>query len=90
MAQQDPWSATERLPLCEQLISLLCHSSYLHRQPVLRARTRFLQHQAQMTLEQLRRYRNNTKKKLQPPDGESRALPVSNFPPGEVSCHMKL
>lgn len=90
MAQQDPWSATEQLSPCEQLISLLCHSSYLHRQPVLQARTKFLQHKAQRAFDQLRRYCNNTKQKLQPSDGENRALPVSNFAPGEVPCHMKL
>lgn len=89
MAQQDPWSATEQLSPCEQLISLLCHS-YLHRQPILQARTRFLQHKAQRTLEQLRRYCSNTQQKLQPPDGENRAFPVSNFVPGEVPCHMTL
>lgn len=90
MAQQDPWPASEQLSPCEQLISLFCHSSYLHRQLVPQARTRFLQCKAQRTLEQLRRSCNNTKQKLQPADGENRALPVSNFVPGKVPCHMKL
>lgn len=90
MAQQDPGCHWASPCLCTAHFPALCHSSNLCRQPLLQARTRFLQHKAKKALEQLRMYHNNVRHQLQPPGRKNRAFPVSNFVPGEAPCHMRL
>lgn len=90
MAQQDPGCHWASPCLCTAHLPALCHSSNLCRQPLLQARTRFLQHKAKRALEQLRMYHNNMRHQLQPPRRKNRAFPVSNFVPGEAPCHMRL
>ena len=88
MAQQDPWSATERLPLCESLISLLCHSSYLHISLFYRPGPGSCNTRHKGPLNSLEGTAIIWRRNCSHSDGENRALPVSNFP-AEVPCHTK-
>lgn len=88
MAQQDPWSAAKRLPPCAWLTSLLCVTLLICADSMFRRpRLGFCNTRHKGPLN---RYCNNMKQKLQPSDRKNKALPVSNFAPGEAPCHMKL